>query len=796
MTYSKLLNAFLFWGALALPAELTYQKPPADILQALNVPPSPLISLSPTRDYAIVMQPLRYPPIADVAQPMLRLAGLRIDVATNGPHLPLLRVSYEMKRMADASEIPITLPANPKLGPPLWAPDGKHFAFTNTTASSVELWMGDPASGHVHRVESVRLNAVFGEPVQWLADSKTLLVLLIPEGRGGPPGQSSVPLGPHVQESAGRTGPVRTYEDMLSNPHDEDLFDYYATSQLAYIDAATGKVTAIGKRAVIDEISAAPDGRYLLVSRVGKPYSYLHPFYDFPQEVDVWSRDGVPVYHLASLPLADRVPIEGVRTGPRDYRWRSDEGASLVWAEAMDGGNPKEKAPHRDRLLTFSAPFAGEPKEVFETVERFVNLSPLENGHAALVTDYERDKRWVHTVEIDLSKSNADGRTIFSRSAQDRYQDPGEPLMQAVKGGQRVILQDGDSFYLSGDGASPSGDHPFLDRYRLSTQKPERLFQSTPGSYEYVVAILDKAGTRLLTRRESPVEPPNFYIREGAKLTSLTHIQDATPQLSGIKKQIITYKREDGVPLSFTLYLPPGYKQGTPLPTLFWAYPQEFNNAATAGQVTGSTDRFTAFSGPSLHLLFLLHGYAVLDNVAMPVIGDPETVNNTYVQQIVQDARAAIDKAVEMGVTDRARVGVGGHSYGAFMTANLLAHCDLFHAGVAESGAYNRTLTPFGFQSERRTFWEAQDIYLKMSPFLAADKIKTPILLIHGEADNNTGTFPIQSERMYQAIRGNGGTVRLVMLPLESHGYAAKESIEHLLWEELNWFDKYLKNPA
>ncbi|PWT80768.1 MAG: hypothetical protein C5B44_04860, partial [Acidobacteria bacterium] len=375
--------------------------------------------------------------------------------------------------------------------------------------------------------------------------------------------------------------------------------------------------------------------------------------------------------------------------------------------------------------------------------------------------------------------------------------------------GQRALLQNGDSIYLNGTGASPEGDRPFLDRFSLQTLKSERLFRSDANSYESVVGLLSEDGKQFVTRRESPTDPPNYFVRgsadaaaagasmgDGAATSAsrpLTQYPDPTPQLKGIKKQLVTYKRADGVQCSFTLYLPPNYKEGTRLPTVVWAYPLEFNDASTAGQVTGSTQRFTQILGPS-HLFFLLEGYAVLDNATMPVVGDPETVNNTYVEQIVISAKAAIDKAVEMGVTDRDRVGVGGHSYGAFMTANLLAHSDLFRAGIARSGAYNRTLTPFGFQNERRTLWEAPDLYIKVSPFMNANKIKAPILMIHGEADDNTGTFPIQSERMYQALRGNGATVRLVMLPLEAHGYSGRESIEHVLYEMISWFDKYVKN--
>src|ERR1035438_4764932 len=792
----RITPILLLAAALALPAELTYQKPPQEILDVLNAPPPPTISVNPTRDYAILMQPLRYPPIAEVAQPMLRLAGLRIDIHTNGPHLPLSSTKFTIKRLSDASDISVAaLPGAAKLGAPVWSPDGNQFAFTNPAANAMELWIGATPSGRTQRMAGIRLNAVMGQPMIWLADSRTLLVRTIPEHRGEPPADAAAPTGPHVQESSGRAGPVVTYEDMLSTPRDEDRFDYYATSQLVYLDTSTGKIAPTGKPGIFESAEPSPDGKHLLVSRVHRPYSYLHPVFRFPQTVEVWDRGGEKLYQLADLPLADRIPVEGVRTGPRAYQWRPDEQAALLWVEAMDGGNPKEKAPHRDRILTLAAPFQSQPREIFETVERFTGLEALAKGGSFLVTDYDRNKRWARTIEAGWNTPNAEGRLIFSRNVQDRYHDAGRPVMARLPNGQPAILQHGDDIYLTADGASPTGDHPFLDRYNIATQKSERLFQSGKGSYETVVAVLDDGGARLLTRREGPAEFPNYYIRAGESLTPLTKTADPTPQVRGIRKQIVSYQREDGVSLSFTLYLPPNNKDGTRLPTLLWAYPLEYNDADTAGQVSGSTDRFTQFTGAGLHLLFLLHGYAVLDNAAMPVIGDPETVNNTYVQQIVMDAKAAIDKAVEMGATDRDRMGVGGHSYGAFMTANLLAHSDLFHAGVAESGAYNRTLTPFGFQTERRALWEAQDIYLRMSPFMLADKIKTPILLIHGEADNNTGTFPIQSERMYQAIRGNGGTVRLVMLPLESHGYGGRESIEHVLWEELNWFDKYLKKP-
>jgi dipeptidyl aminopeptidase/acylaminoacyl peptidase len=770
--------------------DFPYQQPPTTVMQAVNAAPTPVASVSPQRDYAVFMQQVRYPAIAEVAQPMLRLAGIRIDTNTNAMHLAATYTSYAVQRLSDGGEVKIATPREARLGAPIWSPDGKQFAFTNTTKNGVELWMATTATGQARRIDGAVVNGVGTGPVaEWVGDNKTLIARLVPAGRGAPPAETSIPQGPHVQESLGHAGPAPTYEDLLGTPHDEDLFDYYATGQLAYIDAASGKVTPLGSPGIFTAFRPSPDEKHLMVSRLHRPYSYQLPLNAFPAEVEVWDRAAKVEYKIASLPLADRVPLGGVRTGPRTYNWLPAKPATLTWVEALDGGNPKEKVPNRDRVMAQAAPFRQEPQEVARIKERFRGMQPLAGGKA-LVEDYERVSRVIRTLEVDLDKPGTEARVIFSRNERDAYRDPGTQVIRTAPDGRRTAVQTGDQILLTGLGASPSGDKPFVDRFDIGTGKSERLFQSQAG-FEAVEAVLDDSGARLLTRRESPTEPPNYFIRTGSTLKQLTHYTNPMPQASGVKKQLVTYKRADGVPLSFTLYLPPDYKAGTRLPAVMWAYPYEFSDVDTAGQVTGHEAQ--SFTLLNYHQLFVLQGYALIDNAAMPIVGDPDTVNNTYVEQLQMDAQAAIDKAVDLGVVDRERVGVFGHSYGAFMTANLLAHTNLFRAGVAESGAYNRTLTPFGFQAERRTFWEANDVYTKMSPFWFADKIKTPILLIHGEADDNTGTFPIQSERMYAAIRGNGGTVRLVMLPNEAHAYRGKETMEHVLFEELSWFDKFLK---
>jgi dipeptidyl aminopeptidase/acylaminoacyl peptidase len=811
MRQALALCALLVWLASVAGAQ-GYRKPPQAVLDVLNSPVTPTVTISPARDQMLLATGVRYPPIDDLAQPMLRLAGYRINPNTNGRHLAPYFVALSLKRISDGTETKISLPPGAQVSAPQWSHDGRHFAFTNTIPTGIELWVGDAAAGRVTKIKNVLVNAVHSDPLAWMPDNRTLLVQLVPASRPKLSPAPSAPREPNVQESSGRAGPVRTYQDLLRTPYDEELFDYYATAQLALVDVASGRVTNINQPAIYDTANPAPDGVHLLVARLKRPYSFLYPANSFPKEVEVWDTRGRLIHKVASQPLQDQVPIDGVPTGPRAYSWHPTEPATLVWVEALDEGDPKKKVAHRDRVLMSKAPFTGTPTELIKLEDRYRGIQWFERGGLALTSDYNRDTRRIRTQLVNVDDRSVAPRVIWQRNMQDRYNDPGTPLTRQLPTGHRAVIYNDGQIFLSGAGASDEGERPFLDRFNLASLKSERLFHSDEKSYETFVALLKDDGSEFITRRETPIEPGNYFLRtktivrghtsynppvavEGVGYASkpLTQFPDPTPQLRDIKKQLVTYKRPDGVQLSFTLYLPPGYKEGTRLPTVVWAYPLEFSDAATAGQVSGSTQRFTAIGGPS-HLFFLLQGYAVLDNATMPVVGDPETVNNTYVEQIVESAKAAIDKATEMGVTDPERVGVGGHSYGAFMTANLLAHSDVFRAGIARSGAYNRTLTPFGFQSERRILWEAPEMYIKVSPFMNAHKIKEPILLIHGEADNNTGTFPMQSERMYQAIRGTGGTVRLVMLPLESHGYAARETTEHVLYEMLDWFDKYVKN--
>lgn len=788
--------------AVTLPTDAfaqAYQRPPKAVTDILDAPPPPSLSVSPMGDTVLFVRSTRYPSIEEVAAPQLRLAGLRIDPRTNGPARPFFITGLSVQALPDGKPFEYHLPNHGKPGFPVWAPDGKRFAFTVTAPKGIELWVGEgKPEGKLEQVPGVILNAAIGDAFQWMPGSESLLVQLIPEKRGEPPAKPVAPVGPVIQESDGKAAPVRTYQDLLQSPHDEALFAYHATSQLAIVapgEKDKDKRLLLGEPAIVLGSDPSPDGQFFLVARVLKPFSYLHPYSAFPRVVEVLSADGKVARTVAESPLQDKVPIEGVPVGPRSVRWVPTQPHALVWVEALDEGDPRKKAEFRDAVFTSTV--EGRTSELMKLEHRFAGMDFFPTGNRMLVRDYDRERKWGRTLLAPTTNllASTEPKVLFERSVQDRYGDPGTPLGRTLPSGHRVLRTAGDPagnvIWLSGPGASPKGDRPFLDKFDVTTGKATRVFESAPNLYEDVAAVLDPKGTRVLIRRESPTEPPNYYFRDANHEIAITKNTDPAPELRKATKELVTTKRADGTAITFTLHLPPGHtKDGPKIPAVFYAYPIEFASADTAGQVTGSPLRFTTVTGYS-HLFFLTQGYAVLE-VSMPVVGPPATANDTFVEQLVSNAKAAIDKAAEYGI-DTGRVGVMGHSYGAFMTANLLAHSDLFRAGIARSGAYNRTLTPFGFQNERRTFWEAPAVYAQMSPFNHAHKIKEPLLMIHGAADNNPGTFTVQSERMYAAVRSNGGTVRLVLLPHESHGYEARESVEHVLYEQFAWFDKYVK---
>jgi dipeptidyl aminopeptidase/acylaminoacyl peptidase len=782
-----------------------YRQPPAPIAQILDAPPTPNAVPSPNRDWLLLIEPSGAPSIAQVGAPFLRLAGHRVNPRTNGPHLEFGAArGMRLVRVAagEPRERRIETVQTRRITGVQWSPDGAHVAFSVNGDSGIALWVADVATGRSRRLTEPRLNSAgeFFGACRWAGPSR-LACKMIPTGRGAPPSMDQAPTGPAIQETTeGPRSAIWTYQNLLTSPADEALFEHYFTSQIAFV-GLDGTVTPVGRPGIYTAVLPSPDGQYLAVQAVHRPYSYQVELSSFPMRTEVWSTAGSVVKLVADRPLQEVANnFDFAQAGPRGLAWRADAPATLVWAEALDGGNPKQPAEKRDRVVTLAAPFAGDPAPLIDLGFRYGGVQWTRTGLAVVSEGWQstrRARQWL----VDTRSPNAAPTMLFDLSSEDRYRNPGSLLTAAGPFGAPVIVTtaDGRHAYRAGPGASPEGDRPFLDRVELVGGKSERLWRSAAPHYEEIVALLDPAARRAITRREGVEEPPNYFVREvsGGGLARLTSLPDPAPQLAGVTKQLLRYKRADGVDLSATLYLPTGYNKDRdgPLPFLLWAYPTEFKDAAAAGQTRGSPYRFgrsqLQFTD---HLLLLTQGYGVLDDATMPIIGEGEKEpNDTYVEQLVASAKAAVDKIAEMGVGDPERVAVGGHSYGAFMTANLLAHSRLFRAGVARSGAYNRTLTPFGFQRESRSFWEADEIYMRMSPFTHADKLKDPILFIHGAADSNPGTYTIQSERMYAAVKGTGGKARLVLLPAEDHGYSARESIGHLLWETVTWLDTHVK---
>ncbi|HDR9882570.1 TPA: S9 family peptidase [Burkholderia cenocepacia] len=796
-----------------------YSQPSKAILDVMLAPPLPTPVLSPSTDRALLVTYQEYPSIARVAMPFLRLAGARVEPANRSRHdtpggygIPACAIRFELTSFASGTTLPIALPTGVCGTSPQWSADGKHFAFENVTAHSVELWVGNGETGAVRRIPGVQLNPMLDNELTWMPDQTSLLVKTIPTYQGPPPVAADESGGPSIQESDGQRGQSSTYEarDTLGNVRDKALFDYYGASQLVLVNVHTTAITPLGAPALFDEIAPAPDGQHVLVSTIREPYSYITTASRFPHEYTVWdiaNRVHIQTHHLTSRPLADRVPVGGVPLGPRDFSWRSTEPATLVWAEALDGGDWNVAVPARDKIMMQKAPFDTAPRELTRLHQRYAGIGWTSQPDLELLFERDYNRHWWRTFMVDVDAPQVTQRLLWDMSTDEQYGNPGAPVSRIQPNGYGVILVDRGAIFLAGQGATPDGNRPFLDRLDLATLKTERLFRSSKTALESFVAFTRHGTRSFLTWHQTPSDPPNLFERTlgvpidapagEARYTSgtaaLTHLIDPTPVVRQIKKRLVRYKRADGLDLSFTLYTPPGYREGTRVPAILYAYPLDYADAATAGQVSSSEQTFTLLQN---YRLMLMAGYAIIDNVSFPIIGDPKHAYDTYNEQLVADAQAAVDEAVRLGVVDADRIGVTGASHGALMTANLLAHSGLFRAGVAMSGAYNKTLTPFGFQNERRSVWQAQSVYLKMSPFFYADQLKTPLLIVHGMDDANPGTTPLQATLLYEALRGNGSTTRLVMLPHEPHFYSALESNEQLEYEMQRWFDRYVKDAA
>lgn len=776
--------------------EQIWRSPPEPIAQILSAALPPTVLISPDHQWLVELDKSAHF-ISELAEPEIKVAGFRLNPKTSGPAPYRPYQSLSVKPLLEGTPQVIELPPHNGIGFLRWSPDSQTLAFTLLQETGFELWVMDLVERLPQRLTEPILNATYGSPYRWMSD-QALLCKVIPSDRGTPPIAPIVPSGPIIQENLGRKSANRTYTNLLGNAHDEALFEYYLTSTLELI-TRDGQRTQLVSPCLIEEARPSPDSKYILLKTLHRPFSYQLPAFRFPRCIQVLDQTGKRLHQVADLPLADSIStkFDAVRPGAREVFWRSDRPATLYWVEALDEGDPTRQVPHRDVVYELEAPFEDSPRPLWRSQHRFHRILWGQET-IALAWEREYDSRQLRLWRINPTQPETPPQLLIERSFEDQYSDPGMPLM-TIGTYQRAVLHvtpDGNALYFRGRGASAAGIHPFLDRREL-TGKTERLWQCQDPYFESVFALLDDHAETLITYRQSQTEPPNYYLRhrKNNQLTPLTAYADPAPELAGIHKEVVQYQRADGVHLSAKLYLPPGYdpvRDGA-LPTIFWVYPAEFKDKELAGQVTTTENTFSRPHGSSV-LFLLTQGYAVLDDPSLPIVGEGDAEpNDTYLEQLVSSIEAAIDYVVQRGVSDRNRLCIGGHSYGAFTTANLLAHTTLFRAGIARSGAYNRSLTPFGFQGEQRNFWEATETYTQMSPFTHAAKIKAPLLLIHGANDSNPGTYPLQTERLYEALKGLGATVRWVSLPLEDHGYRSREAVGHVLWEMVRWCDRYVK---
>ena len=779
--------------------DIGYKTPPKNISDMLLAKPTPGVSIDQKGEWMLFLQSSSYPSVEELAKPELKIAGLRINPENYSPSRQNFIKELTLKNMRTGATLPVTgLPLPLFAGNVSWSPDFTKIAFTQTGKSTIDLYVITVATQKAVKQNKSSLNSITGG-ISWL-DNSSVLYRAALKPAAAAPAKPLTPKGPAVQENYGNASPRPTYQDMIKGPHDEALFTFYATTQL--IKNTNGVETMIGKPAVYSGASVSPDKKYMLLRTVKKPFSYLVPWNGFLSELNITDSKGVLVKKIADLPSSETAPSgnDNVQLAPRAFEWRDDEPATLVWCEPLDSGMIKKPAPFRDVVYSLAAPFTGAKKELLKTTMRYSGIT-WGNNSTALLAEGLRGKQVIQMHR--LNPSTGEMTALMTRNSTDAYSNPGNPVLKENEYGRDVLQLIGNGstiLMINNTGSSPKGDLPFLISYDLSNKKADTLWRCSEGYYETIVRVLDADKLSLITRRESKTDVPNYWRKELRLRIAdrpMTDFKNPYPQLDGISKQKIKYKRADGVDLTGELLLPKNYdvaKDG-PLPVFIWAYPAEFNSAADAGQIRGSENRFTLVNWGS-PVFYVTQGYAVLNNAEMPIVATDKDKkpNDNFVDQLKMNAEAAINKLSEMGVGDKNRMAVGGHSYGAFMTANLLAHTNLFKGGIARSGAYNRTLTPFGFQNEDRTYWQAPGLYNGMSPFSYADKIKTPILLIHGDADNNTGTYPIQSERLFNAIKGHGGTVKYVSLPFESHGYAGRENVLHMLAEQFEWLEKYVKN--
>ena len=838
----------------SLPAFADGFRHPAQEIEALTMAsPLPTYYFSPDYKKAVTgFRQCRQVPIAELAASEARIGGLRLDPKNFSETRENYFERLEVLDVATGRTVPVAgLPADARVKFITWSPSGRYVAFTLSFPDHVELWRMDMAAAapKAEKLTAERVNTIFGTPFQFLDDDHILFKAVPADHRQAPAqalAQSSV-----VQEVLGEKKSIRTYQDLLQSPADEALYDYCCTSQLM-VWSPEG-VRKVAEPAIWRSVDPSPDGSYAIVTTEHHPYSYVQAHNSFPSKQFIMNladgsivrmlRDGT-VKEERKAPAKDdkapKGPKEPAKPKPAGFGWRPDQPATLYWSESEGGGMgpmgfpgmgpmgpppggdpadkdttkvPEKDRPEKtftDRLYQCKAPFDFEnDKQLLLAPEYRMGRITWCDDKLALFEESSTKQKFRRLVTFVPGDTLAPRKTLYTLSTEvDTLGDMpvyGRPYMVRNAYGRNVLWTDAKhaQIYLSGnDRRDTEGfKHGFLDKVSLKDGKMTSVWTSASDCKESMTAITDFQRIKLLARREAYGVVPDYWELDLRKKTArqVTHIEDPVPQMAQlVTDQYVTYTRKDGLRCYAHLYLPAGYdkERDGRLPVFMWTYPYEYRTPVECDKARPDKYKYTKPTYGSA-MIWATQGYAVLDEFTMAILAaDKDSLpNDRFLEQLVMSAEAAVDFVCDsIGVGDRERIAVGGHSYGGFMTANLLAHTKLFRAGIARSGAYNRSLTPFGFQSERRNYWTAKKVYDEMSPFNYADKIKDALMIIHGQQDNNTGTFPVQSERLYQALVYFGGTARYVQLPYESHGYQGIETTLDMLYETGAWLDKYVKN--
>jgi len=812
---------------------------------------------SPDRTHFVRLESEGMPSLASFARPHLNLGGLQIDPAANRARALTTRAATGLELVGiDGRGVQVKLPAGTTVSDPAWSPDGSRIAFLVHSDRATHVYVADVASGRSREVSRTPVLATLTTSLEWLPDGSGLVTVLVPADRGAPPADPKVATGPEVRLSQPGDNQMWTYPTLLQTPHDKALLAYYTTGQLAVLGVDGRSERRIGAPAMIKSFDAGMDGTYFLVTVMTRPFSYLVPVGQFGQKQEIWDASGKVLATLTTTPLDTGIkPDSATRARremePRDPTWRPD-GAGLSFlelaprkAEADSGGarsgvgagaggdsgsdgeaNPRGR--RGDRVMLWAPPFdSASLHPVYEAHARMTDVNYTSSPDLVLVTEGstrqgrprfapdEGEGRGGKVYAVYLSRPDTT-YPIATYRADDFYGHPGTLLTRGAPprlGGfyapresahQPILAQlssDGGSVFLQGTlySKKPLEDGPqeFIDRVEIETGKKTRVYEGEAGdTYENVVAALDDDATRLVVSRQSATTVPDFYLRDvgSGNLTALTHNTDYAPEITHAPTRVLTVKRLDGIEVQIKVTFPPGYHGETRLPALLWFYPMEYTDQEHYDESNRDYNK-NAFPrlGVRSMVYFVELGYAVVEPDA-PIIGDAGEMNDHYVNDLRNDLAAVVDELDRDGDIDRQRLAVGGHSYGAFSTANALVHTPFFKAGIAGDGNYNRTLTPFRFQTERRNLWEDFDLYHAMSPLFFADQLNGALLMYHGLADQNPGTFPIHSKRMFDALNYLGKTAALYYYPYENHGPATESTILDLWSRWTAWLDLYVKH--